>query len=174
MNESVQWHEIEICTTQKLSVICYENYLCLILLSNFCFIWLNIMLLLLRSESPSGKFAKLHTAATSNNRDHSHDHSSRTLVVMFNRSRASIIRDYTPWSLYYCLFAPCIYGCNSSSTSRSWRITHSTQRQWRGCKSTPFCTWSICHFYILQECNDSVLQSVKFCVEHEQQLFCSW
>jgi len=28
------------------------------------------------------------------------------LVVTFNRSHARIIRDYTPRSLYYCLFAP--------------------------------------------------------------------
>ena len=34
------------------------------------------------------------------------DHSPRTLVVTFNRSHARIIRDYTPRSLYYCLFAP--------------------------------------------------------------------
>jgi len=37
--------------------------------------------LVLRSESLSGKCAKLHTVAASNNRDH------------------------MPWSLYYCLFA---------------------------------------------------------------------
>jgi len=37
------------------------------------------------------------------------DHSSRMLIVTFNRSHASIIRDYTPWSLYYCLLAPDIY-----------------------------------------------------------------
>jgi len=35
-----------------------------------------------------------------------HDHSLRMLVVTFNRSHAHIIRDYTPRSLYYCLFAP--------------------------------------------------------------------
>jgi len=39
----------------------------------------------LRSGSPSGMCAKLHTAAASNNRDHA------------------------PRSLYYCLFAPHIY-----------------------------------------------------------------
>jgi len=38
--------------------------------------------LLLRSESPSGMCAKLHTVAASNNRDH------------------------TPQSLYYCWFVP--------------------------------------------------------------------
>jgi len=35
-----------------------------------------------------------------------HDHSPRMLVVTFNCSHARIIRDYTPRSLYYCLFAP--------------------------------------------------------------------
>ena len=41
---------------------------------------------------------------------------------------ASNNRDNMPWSLYYCLFAPRIYECYSLGTSRSWRITHSTQR----------------------------------------------
>jgi len=41
--------------------------------------------ILLRSESPSAKCAKLHTLAASNN------------------------RDQMQWSLYYCLFAPHIY-----------------------------------------------------------------
>jgi len=36
--------------------------------------------------------------------------SSRTLVILFNHSQASIGRDSTPQSLYYCLFAPHIYG----------------------------------------------------------------
>jgi len=63
-----------------------------------------------------------------------HDHSSRTLVVTFNRSHANM-RDYMPQSLYYCLFTPHIYGCCSSHISRSWRITHSMQRQRRGCKN---------------------------------------
>jgi len=61
------------------------------------FKWLK----LLRSESPSGKCAKLHTVAANNNRDHA------------------------PRSLSYCLFAPRIYGCCSSRTSRSWWIAHS-------------------------------------------------
>jgi len=42
--------------------------------------------ILLRSESQSGMCAKLHTVATSNNRNH------------------------TPRSFYYCLFAPHVYG----------------------------------------------------------------
>jgi len=48
--------------------------------------------ILLRSESPSDKCTKLHTMAASNNKDH-------------------LTR-----SLYYCLFAPHIYGCCSSRT----------------------------------------------------------
>ena len=67
--------------------------------------------ILLQSESPSGMCAKLHTVAASNNIDH-------------------LTR-----SLYYCLFAPHIYGCYSSRTSCSWWIAHSTQRQRRGCSS---------------------------------------
>ena len=65
--------------------------------------------ILLQSESSSDKCAKLHTVASSNNRDH------------------------MPWSLCYCLFAPHIYGCYSSCISCSWWISHSTQCQRRGC-----------------------------------------
>ena len=71
--------------------------------------FLENLLEMLRSESPSGMCTKLHTVAASNNRHH------------------------IPWSLSYCLFAPHIYGCCSSRTSRSCWITHSTQRQRRGC-----------------------------------------
>jgi len=39
-----------------------------------------------------------------------HDHSLRTLVIMFNRSHVSIGRASTPRSLFYCLFAPHICG----------------------------------------------------------------
>jgi len=51
-----------------------------------CTICLWLTLQLLRSESPSGMCAKLRTVAASNNREH-------------------MLR-----SLYYCLFAPHIYG----------------------------------------------------------------
>ena len=72
----------------------------------------------LRSQSPSGKCAKLYTVAASNNRE---------------RSCTSITLQC------YCLFVPYTYGCCSSRTSRSWWITHSTQRQRRGCnKSNDF------------------------------------
>jgi len=45
--------------------------------------------------------------------------------------------NHAPRSLYYCLFAPHIYGCCSSRTSRPWCITHSTQRQRRSCSNIP-------------------------------------
>jgi len=61
------------------------------------------------------------------------NHSSRTLVIMFNRSQVSTGKDSTPQSLYYCLFAPRISGCYSSRTSRSWWTAHLTQRRRRGC-----------------------------------------
>ena len=65
--------------------------------------------LLLRSEIPSGKCAEIRTVAASNNRDHSTK------------------------SLYFCLFAPRIYGYCSSRTFRSW---WTAQRQRRGCNTT--------------------------------------
>ena len=65
---------------------------------------------MLRSDSPSGKCARLHVAAGNN-------------------------RDHPTGSLYCCLFAPHRYGCYSSRTSRSWWIAHSTQHHRRGCNS---------------------------------------
>ena len=65
-----------------------------------------------------------------------HDHSSRMLVIPLNRSEASIDRVSAPQTLYNFLFAPRIYVCYSSRTSRSWWIAHSTQRQPRGCNSS--------------------------------------
>jgi len=62
-------------------------------------------------ERSSDMCVKVHTVAACNNRDH------------------------VPQSLYYCLFAPHIYGCCSSCTCRSWWIAHSTQRHWSGCNS---------------------------------------
>ena len=35
-------------------------------------------------------------------------------------------RNYMPYSLYYCLFMPHIYGSYSSCTSHSWWIAHAT------------------------------------------------
>jgi len=63
--------------------------------------------------NPSGKCARIRTVAASNNRVH------------------------MPWSLNYCLFAShTVYvWCCSSCTSRSWSITHSTQRHRRGCNT---------------------------------------
>ena len=65
--------------------------------------------ILLRSEIPSGKRAKLRTVAAGNNRDHARNLS------------------------YYCLLALHIWCCYSSRTSRSWWITQSTQHHRRGC-----------------------------------------
>jgi len=73
----------------------------------------------LQLENLSGKCAKLHTVAASNNRDH------------------------MSWSLYYCLFAPHIYGCYSLGTSHSWWIAHSTQHQPKGYNNIPsFLQWT--------------------------------
>jgi len=68
--------------------------------------------ILLRSEIPSGMCAKLRTVAASNNRDHARNLS------------------------YYCLLALHIWWCYSSSTSRSWWITQSTQHYRRGCNTS--------------------------------------
>ena len=84
----------------------------------------DLVLAGLRSESQSGMCAKLHTVAASHNRDHA------------------------PQSLCYCSFAPHIYGCCSSHTSRSWWIAHSMQRQRRGCNSSNTCNWAEC-FWML-------------------------
>jgi len=88
--------------------------------------------------SPSGMCAKLHTVAASNNRFHPtrslsssplactvncspgsqallqvthQDHSIGTTLRVHQSSHSivHITRDYTPRSLYYCLFAPHIY-----------------------------------------------------------------
>ena len=62
-----------------------------------------------------------------------HNHSSRTLVILFNRSQASIGRDSTSQSLFrdHSLVRAtyCICGCYSWRTSCSWWIAHSTQRK---------------------------------------------
>ena len=58
------------------------------------------------------------------------------MCAKLRTAAASKNRDYTPRSLCFCLFAPHIYGCYSSRTSRSWWIAHSTQRQPRGCNNT--------------------------------------
>jgi len=59
--------------------------------------------ILLRSEIPSGMCAKLRAVAASNNRDHARNLSSRTLVIMFNRSYVNIGRAYTSQSLLLLL-----------------------------------------------------------------------
>jgi len=93
-------------------------------------------ILVLRSESPSGKCAKLHTVAASNNSDHptrslSSSPSART--VNCSPGSQALLQVTPSGSLYYCLFMPHTYGCFSSRTSRSWWIAYSTQRQLRCC-----------------------------------------
>ena len=58
---------------------------------------------MLRSEIPSSMCAKLRTVAASNNRDHARNLSSRTLVIMFNRSHVNIGRATTSQSLLLLL-----------------------------------------------------------------------
>ena len=60
-------------------------------------------LVLLRSEIPSSMRAKLPTVAASNNRDHACNLSSRTLVIMFNRSHVNIGRATKSQSLLLLL-----------------------------------------------------------------------
>ena len=106
--------------------------------------------ILLRSESPSGMCAKLHTVAASNNRDHP-----------------------TTRSLYYYWFVPLIYGCCSSRTSRSWWIAHSTQRQRRGCNNTLHVKTVV---YLMVKTNigdyDDSLQTLAICIS--LGVHCSW
>jgi len=58
--------------------------------------------ILLRSEIPNSMCAKLRTVAASNNRD-ARNLSSRTLVIMFNRSHVTIGRASTSQSLLLLL-----------------------------------------------------------------------
>jgi len=100
--------------------------------------------ILLRSESPSGKCAKLRTVAASNNRVH------------------------MPRSLYHCLFALHIYiYCCSSRTSRSWWITQSTQRQRRGSNNAVRVSKEI--QYLLQH---TIIKQVL--VHHKNDSFSFW
>jgi len=110
--------------------------------------------LVLRSESPSEKRAKFYTVAANNNRVH------------------------PTRSFYHCLFAPHVYGCCFSRTSRSWWITHSTQHHRRGCNNIPFflqrttpiarslcegCTWHDLH----------ILVTALFCCERKVRAACA-
>jgi len=62
-----------------------------------------IDMVLLRSEILSGMRAKLRTVAASNNRNRARNLSSRTLVIMFNRSHVNIGRAATSQSLLLLL-----------------------------------------------------------------------
>ena len=101
-------------------------------------------LLLLRSESPSGKFTKLRTMAASNNRDHpTRSLSSSPLASTINcspGSQALLEVTYQDHSIEITLLllvrATYIHFC-SSRTSHSWWITQSTQHHRRGCNNIP-------------------------------------
>jgi len=77
------------------------------------------MVTVLRSESPSGKCAKLHTLAASNNRDH-------------------LTR-----SLYYCLFAPHNLTFNAMPAGRCNNI--SSFSQWTALIARSFCEGCTSH-----------------------------
>jgi len=98
---------------------------------------------MLRSESPSGMFSKLRTVAASNNRDHA------------------------PQSLCYCSFVrPTYMWCCSSRTSHSWLITHSSQRQRRGCKSN-----NRCYRATLQTFSKKVTSAIIYCCKFVQYCY---
>ena len=120
---------------------------------------------MLRSKRQGGKCAKFHIVAATNNRDLT----PRSLFVYAIRSVQSLVSPEinTPRSLHYCLFTPHIHGCCSSRTSRTWWITHSTQRHRRGCNNIPFflqrippiarsfckvCTWHDRHILVTAPC----------------------
>ena len=100
--------------------------------------------LLLRSESPSGKCAKLRTVAASNSRDHPRRSlSSSPLASTINCSPGSQVLlevthqdHYIGITLLLLVRATYIYFC-SSRTSRSWWITQSTQHHRRGSNNIP-------------------------------------
>jgi len=114
---------------------------------------------LLRSESPSGKCAKLHTRPITSLGYQGgrrvfwegptffklcptiSPRGVKNFVGDWLRAcftlAASSNKDHLMRSLCYCLFAPHIYGCYSSRTSRSWWIAHSTQCRPRGCNNIP-------------------------------------
>ena len=66
-----------------------------------------------------------------------HDHSWRTLVIMFNRSHVSIGRASTSHSFYYCLFMPRIYDVFLCAHSVRGEPRTPAQRQRSGCDNIP-------------------------------------
>jgi len=109
---------------------------------------------LFRSESPSGKCAKLYTVAASNNKDHPRR------------------------SLYYCLFAPHTYmPWVSSSRIYPVRGESHVHCQLRGCNNIPFflqrtapitrsfcegCTWNDLH----------IMVTAPLCCDQKAQVAC--
>jgi len=94
---------------------------------------LNASILLLQSESPSGKWQSFTLWQQATLEITRHDHSSRTQVVTFTSLISPEITRHNR-SIVAC--SRHVYmRCYSSRTSRSWWIVHSTQRQRRGCNT---------------------------------------
>jgi len=113
--------------------------------------------------------AKLHTVAATNN------------------------RDYPTRSLYCCLFAPHIYGCNSLHSSHLWWLAHAIQRQPRGCNNIPsflqphrlhvlltkaapgtiFTSWSQHHFVAIRKPELQVLKA-SHCGSNKATMEITW
>ena len=110
------------------------------------FTWRNVFVfessnLVLRLEIPSGMCVKLRTVAASNNRDHpTRSLSSSRLARTINCSPSSQALEVTDQdrsigiTLLLLVRATHVW-CFSSRTSRSWWITHLTQRHRRGCNT---------------------------------------
>ena len=121
---SIAFHCLELLQTELRC--CFTNVVCKNAGTEFSVV-------VLRSESPSGKCAKLHTVAASNNRDHTQRSLSAYAshyIQSFScqhRQRASTTRP-----LYCCLFAQRIYGVVSSRAFLSWWIAHfsATPAEW--------------------------------------------
>ena len=80
------------------------------------------MMMMLQSEDQSGKCAKLHTVAASNNREYC---LTRSLIACLH-----LIQEYV---------------CYSSRTSRSWWIAQATQHQPRSCNNARLSAWCLEH-----------------------------
>ena len=148
-----------IVITWKRSNLC--SNLCTQLQSNY-FKELSCNTTVAIGESPSDKCEKLHTVATSNNRDN------------------------TSCSLDYCLFAPRIYGCYSSLVvNRTFNATPTERLQqhpllfttkhtdrtfflWRFSHSTTFTSWSQHHFVAIGKPEPRV-RKASHCGSKQQQ-----
>jgi len=120
-------------------------------------------------ESPSRNCAKLHTVAASNNRDHpARSLSSSPLASTINCSLASQAllevthQDHSIGITLLLLVRATysIYRCDSSRTSRSWWIAHSTQRQPRVCITN--LPKDVCEFQLFKKIDEATLGVVEF------------